>query len=61
MRKFGLEEKYVRVVQDMYDDSMTAVRCAVGMMEWVQGGCGIASRVGSEPFLAYNVDRLVDK
>ena len=30
MRKSGLVEKYVRIVQDMYDDSTTAVRCAVG-------------------------------
>ena len=29
MRKSGLAEKYVRIVQDMYDDSTTAVRCAV--------------------------------
>ena len=27
MRKSGLAEKYVRIVQDMYDDSTTAVRC----------------------------------
>ena len=25
----GLAEKYVRIVQDMYDDSSSAVRCAV--------------------------------
>ena len=30
MRKSGLAEKYVRIVQYMYDDSTTAVRCAVG-------------------------------
>ena len=29
MRKSGLAEKYVRIVQDMYDGSTTAVRCAV--------------------------------
>ena len=28
MRKSGLADKYVRIVQDMYDDSTTAVRCA---------------------------------
>ena len=33
MRKSGLAEKYVRIVQDMYDDSITAVRCAVGVTE----------------------------
>ena len=31
MRMSGLAEKYVRIVQDMYDDSTTTVRCAVGM------------------------------
>ena len=36
MRKSGLAEKYVRIVQDMYDDSTTALRCAVG----VTGGGG---------------------
>ena len=29
MRKSGLAEKYVIIVQDIYDDSTTAVRCAV--------------------------------
>ena len=33
MRKSGLAEKYVRIVQDMYGDSITAVRCAVGVTE----------------------------
>ena len=34
MRESGLAEKYVSIVQDilgMYDDSSTAVRCAVGV------------------------------
>ncbi|KAL7844615.1 hypothetical protein SRHO_G00231540 [Serrasalmus rhombeus] len=31
MRKSGVAEKYVRVVQDMYEDSETVVRCAVGV------------------------------
>ncbi len=30
MRKSSVAEKYVRVVQDMFEDSVTAVRCAVG-------------------------------
>ena len=29
MRTSGVAEKYVRIVQDMYDDSTTAVRCAI--------------------------------
>ena len=33
MRKSGLAEKYVRIVQDMYDGSTTAVMCAIGVTE----------------------------
>ncbi|KAK3543841.1 hypothetical protein QTP70_030074, partial [Hemibagrus guttatus] len=46
MRKSGVAEKYVRVVQDMYERSRTVVRCAVG---GVQSGGGTASGIGSEP------------
>ena len=28
-----MAEKYVKVVQDMYENSVTTVRCAVGMTE----------------------------
>ncbi|KAF7702584.1 hypothetical protein HF521_001867 [Silurus meridionalis] len=34
MRKSGVSEKNVRVVQDMYEDSVTAVKCAVGTTDW---------------------------
>ncbi|KAK3569707.1 hypothetical protein QTP86_003576 [Hemibagrus guttatus] len=33
MRKSGVAEKYVRVVQDMYERSRTVERCAVGQTE----------------------------
>ena len=41
MRKSQVAEKYVKVVQDMYEDSVTTVRCAVGMTEGfkVEVGC----------------------
>ena len=51
MRRFGLEEKYVWVVWDMYDDSMTAVRCAVGMTEWFKVGVGLHQGSALSPFL----------
>ena len=33
MRKSGIVEKYVQLVQDMYEESKTVVRCAVGTTE----------------------------
>ena len=33
MRKSGMVEKYVRLVQDMYERNETMVRCAVGATE----------------------------
>ena len=36
MSRSGLAEKYVRIVKDMYDDSTTLVRCAVGVTEWFE-------------------------
>ena len=56
MRKSGLAEKYVRIVQDMYDDSTTAVRCAVGVTDGVRGEGGAASRIGFEPLFVCNDD-----
>ena len=41
MRKSGLAEQYVIIVQDMYDDSITAVRCAVGMTEGFEVKVGL--------------------
>lgn len=30
-RKSGVAEKYLRVVQDMYGDSSTVIRCVIGV------------------------------
>ncbi|KAJ8381504.1 hypothetical protein SKAU_G00022820 [Synaphobranchus kaupii] len=52
MRKSGVVEKYVRVVQDMYEGRVYE--------RGVQGGGGTTSGIGSEPFLVCNGDRQVD-
>ncbi|KAK3513646.1 hypothetical protein QTP70_028816, partial [Hemibagrus guttatus] len=46
-RKSGVAEKYVRVVQDMYERSRTVVRCAVGQTEEFKVEVGLHQ--GSEP------------
>lgn len=42
MRKSCVAEKYVRVVQDVFEDSVTAVRCAVGRKDYTvaRSRCG---------------------
>ncbi|KAK2893246.1 hypothetical protein Q8A73_015730 [Channa argus] len=50
MRTSGAAEKYVRVVQDMYESCKTVVRCC-RCDRGVQGGGGSASRIGFEPLL----------
>ncbi|MCJ8731973.1 hypothetical protein PDJAM_G00205620 [Pangasius djambal] len=56
MRKSGVAEKYVRVLQDMYERSRTVVRCAVG----VQSGGGTGSALS--PFLfAMLMDQLSEE
>ena len=51
MRKSGLAEKYVRIVQDMYDDSTTAVRCAVGVTEGFEVKVGLHQGSALSPCL----------
>lgn len=58
MRKSGVADKYVRVVQSMYEDRVTAVCCWSD--RWVQGGGGITSRIDSEPFLICSGDGQLD-
>ena len=61
MRKSGLEEKYVRIVQDMYDDSITAVRCAVGVTEGFEVKVGLHQGSALSPCLfAMVMDRMTD-
>ena len=41
VRTSGVAEKYVRMVQDMNDDSTTAVRCAVGVTDGFEVKVGL--------------------
>ncbi|MBN3290172.1 LORF2 protein, partial [Polypterus senegalus] len=62
MRKLGLAEKYVRVVQDMYEGSVTVVRTAVGVTEAFKIEVGLNQGSSLSPFLfAMVMDRLTDK
>ncbi|KAK3509103.1 hypothetical protein QTP70_020311 [Hemibagrus guttatus] len=51
MRKSGVAEKYVRVVQDMYERSRTVVRCAVGQTEEFKVEVGLHQVSALSPFL----------
>ena len=62
MRKSGVAEKYVKVVQDMYDDSETVVRCAAGLTEGFKVEVGLHQGSILSPFLfAMAMDRLTDE
>ena len=62
MRKSGMAEKYVRLVQDMYVGSETVVRCAVGTTESFKVKVGLHQRSALSPFLfAVIMDRLTDE
>lgn len=49
----GVVEKYVRVVQDMYEDS--GAMCGRSD-RWIQAGSGITSAISSELLLVYSGD-----
>ena len=62
MRKSGIVEKYVRLVQDMYEGSETVVRCAVGTAESFKVKVGLHQGSALSPFLfAVIMDRLTDE
>ena len=61
MRKSGILEKYVRLVQ-MYEESETVVRCAVGTTESFKVKVGLHQELALSPFLfAVIMDRLTDE
>ncbi|KAK3556097.1 hypothetical protein QTP70_005246 [Hemibagrus guttatus] len=62
MRKSGVAEKYVRVVQDMYERSRTVVRCAVGQTEEFKVEVGLHQGPALSPFLfAIVMDQLSEE
>ena len=57
-----MAEKYVRLVQDMYKESETVVRCAVETIESFKVKVGLHQGSTLSPFLfAMIMDRLTDK
>ncbi|KAK3570020.1 hypothetical protein QTP86_009157 [Hemibagrus guttatus] len=62
MRKSGVAEKYVRVLQDMYERNRTVVRCAVGQTEEFKVEVGLHQRSALSPFLfAIVMDQLSEE
>ncbi|KAK3548847.1 hypothetical protein QTP70_021038, partial [Hemibagrus guttatus] len=62
MRKSGVAEKYVRVVQDMYERSRTVVRCAVGQTKEFKVEVGLHQGLALSPFLfAIVMDQLSEE
>ncbi|KAK3531933.1 hypothetical protein QTP86_001271 [Hemibagrus guttatus] len=62
MRKSGVAEKYVRVVQDMYERSRTVVRCAVGQTEEFKVEVRLHQGSALSPFLfAIVMDQLSEE
>ena len=62
MIKSGIVEKYVRLVQDMYEEIETMVRCAIGTTEGFKVKVGLHQGSALTPFLfAVIMDRLTDE
>ena len=62
MIKSGIAEKYVRLVQDMYEQSYTVVRCAIGTTESFKVKVGLHQGSALSTFLfAVIMDRLTNK
>ena len=62
MRKSGMTEKYVRLVQDMYKESKTVVRCVIGTTEIFKVKVGLHQGSALSPLLfAVIMDRLTER
>ena len=62
MRKSRIVKKYVRLVQDMYEESKTVMRCALGTTKSFKVKVGLHQGSALSPFLfAIIMDRLTDE
>ena len=62
MRKSGIVEKYVQLVQDMYEERKTVVRYGVGTTESFKVKVGLHQESALRPFLfAVIMDRITDE
>ena len=62
MRKSGIIEKYMRLIQDMYEGSETVMKCAVGTTESFKVKVGLHQGSPLIPFLfAVIMDKLTEK
>ena len=62
IRKSGMVEKYVRLVQDMYKESETVVRCAAGTTKSFKVKVGLHQGLALSLFLfAVIMDNLMDE
>ena len=62
LRKSGIVEKYVQLVENMYEESETVVRCAVGTTESFKVKVVLHQESALRPFLfAVIMDRLTDE
>ena len=64
MRKSGIVEKYVQLVQDMYEGSKTVVRCAAGICTTESFKIKVGLHQGSassQSLFAVIMDRLMDE
>ena len=62
MRKSGIVEKYVRVIQDKYEESQTVVRCAIGATESFKVKVELNQGSPLSPFLfSVTMERLADE
>ena len=62
MRKSGMAEKYVQLVQDMYEESKTVVRCAIETTESFKVKVGLHQGSALSVFLFVVIkDRLTDE